>query len=817
MKRTLNRALLVKSACVLLLAGLGIHFLHAFQVERNAAALLDQAERALQANDLRQALTYYTHYLSQEPEDVAALAQYALALEKAAATPADRDRVIALFSQVVQRDPSRTDIHAKLISAVIQRRRLREAVTQLQALLPRADNKAELEHILGWCQEALEDYAKAAASFRRAIALDPRRLESYVLLAQVLKERLADEEQAAEVMDRMVAANPAGARAYLARSHFHREQKAPARAEADLVKALELGPLEPEVLLAAADWQQVKGDLDKARAYLQKGWEHHPRNTAIVKALAGLEVRAGKRADAILVLRGALREVRSRDLQVLLAELLLDQGKVAEAEILVEELRRCGVGASLSEYLLITLFEHALHANQLDRARELLAELHALEGPEGSYARHGSAAVLVHEGRRDPKKLAEARKLLDTLGHKHKDWARIPLLLARIAELEGNLAEAVEASMRAFDLGHQPPQFVARLVQLLLQFKRHSDAEQVLYRVEQRSGLAPVLVRLAAEVALMNANPARALALAQETIGSASRDYRDQLWLARIYQDAGESRKAEKLLRQSVAAAPHAPDTWIALARQLTRMGKRTDALDLVGRIEERLPGKLVPFTLARLYDAMGLMDRAAEGYRKAISQNPDDFVILSAAADFFIRADLPEKAVPCLRELLLPTSSAPQEILIQARRRLALLLASSEKSANLQQAVELLDLNLKGRPESSADQRAAAFVQAMQSGQADRAVTFFEESAWRQPLSRDEQLLLVRLLAAQDEQSRVRAVVFDLLAADSDNPQVLAMLIRSLVKSEEMEQARDYLTRLEILEPASARTAALKKLLNKP
>ena len=57
-----------------------------------------------------------------------------------------------------------------------------------------------------------------------------------------------------------------------------------------LALELVLAPEDPAVLMAAADWAQSKGDMDKARALLVKGRNQDPRNLAMVKALAGLEI-----------------------------------------------------------------------------------------------------------------------------------------------------------------------------------------------------------------------------------------------------------------------------------------------------------------------------------------------------------------------------------------------------------------------------------------------------------------------------------------------------------------------------------------------
>src|SRR6516162_4894421 len=46
------------------LAAIGVHFLHAFQVKRNAGALLHQADQAEKEGNLRRAADYLIQYLA---------------------------------------------------------------------------------------------------------------------------------------------------------------------------------------------------------------------------------------------------------------------------------------------------------------------------------------------------------------------------------------------------------------------------------------------------------------------------------------------------------------------------------------------------------------------------------------------------------------------------------------------------------------------------------------------------------------------------------------------------------------------------------
>ncbi len=183
MRRTLNRKAFLWTLVILLVAATGMHALHTFQVLHNSGRLLELADKAKAANDLEQALTYYEHYLAYVPGDNDARIRFGLTLEQQAATLSQREQVVQVFEAILQSDPGRRDIRFRLVNNQIQLLRFRDAEANLQKLLPdsrtgsldipASDDKAKLEHMLGWCQQEAGEFVKADASFRRCFARPP--------------------------------------------------------------------------------------------------------------------------------------------------------------------------------------------------------------------------------------------------------------------------------------------------------------------------------------------------------------------------------------------------------------------------------------------------------------------------------------------------------------------------------------------------------------------------------------------------------------------------------------------------------------------
>ena len=338
MNRRLNAAFLIKFLAITLVLGVGIHLLHGFQIQRNARHFLTMAERSLEEGKLPQALTYFQHYLSIEPRDVAARVRYALVLDRQASKGSDRLRAILEMDKILAQDPQQEEVRYRLILNLIEMERVGQALIHVDKLLPTWSKPAELHHIRGWCLESLKKYPEAAQAFARAVELDPSRISSYELWAETMQRlppREGDPEpaqQARAILDRMVQANEKDFQAYLARSRFLKESAAE-ESKSDLDQAARLAPDEPAVTLALAEWHLAKGDLKTARTVVEAGRAKHAHDAGLIKALAGLDIRAGLPDQAITLLRGEVEAVPgASDLTILLIELLIDRGHLEEAQ-----------------------------------------------------------------------------------------------------------------------------------------------------------------------------------------------------------------------------------------------------------------------------------------------------------------------------------------------------------------------------------------------------------------------------------------------------------------------------------------------------
>jgi tetratricopeptide (TPR) repeat protein len=1103
MRRQLNVKLLVGLLAGLAAAAVGLHLVHQLQVTRNAGALLAQADRARGEGQLRQAADYYQRYLDSNSTDTDARLNYALTLEKLA----EPELALKELQTGLRRDPARDDLRRAAVRLATQLDLFEDAARDL-ALLSRSarDNaeKAQVEHLLAWCQQRLGEFGKAAESYRRALKANPKQLLSYQHLADLLRGPLERPRQAAEVLDQMVAANPGSSAAYLIRARFRKEQGTTDAAWEDVSRAGELAPGHTDVLLVSAELAQAQGKGADAYRQIERGLEKHPEDARLYQMLAWLSRSTGTQEEAIRCLRRGLEKRPGADeLLLSLADLLADAGDAKEAEATVARLRqrktqpaavvdgiearllarqgrwlealrllqrarpqlparspwraqadlllgwcyqrlgdsdqalaafgrvlafdpglpaaRLGLGTTLLEAGRVTealtelraaaaadevpagtwpvlarallqanlglpparrdwqeleaalthadedkpgaaevvvlraemltargqateaaellkkarekepgaavlwaaaadlaarggdldrardlltgaegkvtdplplrlawvrywhrrgggpareglarlarestslsaadrvrllralaeaqyhlgdvaaaerlwreladrdptdllsrsrLFDLALQAGKADTARRLLAELRRIEGKNGALGHYAEAALGLARARAgDAKALPLARKHLAALERRQMYGARVSLLKAAAAEVEGDAESASQLYAEALERGENDPRVVERLVQLLCARQAYDRADEVLRKAEERGPLGKELARLGAEVALKLGEPTRAAGLAREAVPADARDYREHLWLARLLDGAGLPAEAEAVLRRTVKSDGVVPDVWEALITHLARTGQKDRAAAVLAQMRRELPPVRLSLSLARCHEALGQRDQAEALYREALKERPDDFLAREATAAFYLRSGRPTRAEPLLRQLLDPAAGVPAEVAARARRELAILLAGRGGSGSHAEALALLDRNTKVFGPTVEDDRARAAVWATRPAQQRKALQLLERSLDRKPLAPQEQFLLARLHEAQGDLARANDLISGLLTVDPGNPDYLAYHVGTLIRRGDLDEARAYLDRLERAEPHSRRTRDLTNALRK-
>jgi tetratricopeptide (TPR) repeat protein len=592
MRRSLNYKFLLGLLAGTAVFGTGVHFLHAYQVRRNAGALLTRAEQAEKAGDNAQALDYYRRYLGFVPKDTEALARYGLLLadEKVATTPRKRIEALLVLDRVLGQEPGRDEVRRKAVTLAMSVGRYGDALVHLDGhLIKSHPEDGQLQALKGQCLEGQGKYELARTAYEQAIQLDRAQVETYGRLAFLLRLHPVDvmkkdETQAKlpakadQVMERMVARNPRAFKAYLFRADYRR-RFTPRRDAAwltalanDVEQARKLAPDEVEVALALAQLAQDQGDPDKARTYLAQGCRKHPQAWRLYQALARLEKRLGRTAAAADCLRAGLKELPEQvDLLWDLADALVQQKARQELTEVVDRLKKLG-------------FEQA----ELDLFN---ARLLVLEGKRAKAARLLEDIYPRLQGRLEESKNAFFADLVQ----------QSDLLLAGCYEQDGDVdrAEAAFGRVVTRDAGSVP----GRLGLVAARLNRRMYGEALL-QYRQLMGLpnAPAngwfeIARITFFRNLEREKPRwgevyEALAEAERQAAARNEGVPVGLLLLRVEtllrENPPKYDEARKRL-DAVLEGPRPPSVlWVALAALEERQGKAEAALAVLDRAEKR-------------------------------------------------------------------------------------------------------------------------------------------------------------------------------------------------------------------------------------
>lgn len=460
MKKHLNVRLVAIVLGCLIVLGVGTHFLHAFQVQRNAHALLDLATAAEQRGQIDDAARYLGLYVGFCPDDTSSLARLGeiLADERMAKTGPAKFRALQVLNKVLYRDPERNDVRRAAVKLAIDLGRFTEAREDLQNHLLKANpSDGELQYLLAQCCDKSADYKSAREWYEKSIKNAPANVEAYFRLAAMLRQRdpvalygdtTRDRttilKEADKNIEDMVGANPKDFRAYLARANYRRaiqQNRTDAAARAliaeDIATAQKLAGDEVDVILAAGELARENKQFDAARKVLSRGCEVHPSDWRMYKALARLEAVDGRRTEAVAVLNQGLQKTPNQpDLLWDLAENQIELGKKTEAAATIERLAEVHLPLAFRDCLVARLEMADGHwkeaARRLETAFLALNDLtmqrvDALASPLATQA--GVMLGTCYE------KLGDTEKALRAFGRVN---AREPLSVAALAGMARN-------------------------------------------------------------------------------------------------------------------------------------------------------------------------------------------------------------------------------------------------------------------------------------------------------------------------------------------------------------------------------------------
>ncbi len=360
-------------------------------------------------------------------------------------------------------------------------------------------------------------------------------------------------------------------------------------------------------------------------------------------------------------------------------------GNLAEAQKLVAAV----IDADPKERSVLGLgIEIALAAGDVEAAEGWEKKLDAAD-PNGSLAPYWRARRLLINF--EQLSFEEKEKVKSTIAAVRTDrprWYPVVSLGAQLADMTGDERQALADYQLAVDLGDRRPATLERLATLLYEKRRFEEAEKCLSLMAANAATAPFVNAMSIELAVKQDQTAAAIKVARERVEKFPQDVPRRLFLANLLFRAGEKDDAEAVFREGTKQFPADDRVWSGLITALAKSGKSGEARQSLTELTQSsaVPTRQRLIAAAHGYELLGDLAAAQQQYEAAIADQPGDARIGLSYARILARRS-PSAARPAYEKVL---QADPRNV--DARRELAMLLASTGEEADWNRATQLLN-----------------------------------------------------------------------------------------------------------------------------
>lgn len=363
-------------------AGGGLYALRRLQISRNAGGKLELAKERIAEGNAAEALALLGQYVSLRPDDDDAFVEYAkLLLGRATSPDASRNDVGRAFDAVetaVRRSPEDDALRLQVAEFDIRVGRASDALEHLQVLEERltaktADGKPSDPETAGRVQLLKaraylgnSEYQAAAGTLATVIGYDLAKRQfteaadgttapsdAYIMLAALLKERMASPDDASTILQRLVEKHAGDFRSWIAMATWHRGRGQLDDAAGAVAKARELAPDNADCMFAEYELAIARGDQNAAQVTAEEVVKRFPSDERAYRALAAVALQSGNLARAEEVLLDGIGKNPIRvSLLLMLTDVLVQQDKLTEANQSISRIRELYGPASAAVVLL---------------------------------------------------------------------------------------------------------------------------------------------------------------------------------------------------------------------------------------------------------------------------------------------------------------------------------------------------------------------------------------------------------------------------------------------------------------------------------
>lgn len=520
---------------------------------------------------------------------------------------------------------------------------LGRAERELLRVIERHPGHQPAQLLLGRVLFEARKLTRARVHLARAIKLNPKDPEPYLVLAQYWLE-LNRPDEAARVVEELAAALPGEITGLKRLGAVLSERGDLARAERLLRRAVDQDPGDFEAWVNLAQVLEGAGRIVEAEEAFARAVEREPDHREVLLAAGRLALRLGADSRARAYFDRALATSEDPELAVRVAFAYLGARRLSSAAEVLDAARRLGGGEPrLSFY-----------------------------------------AGLVHERLRQYVKAAEAYAEVPPESELFSD-AR--LHRAVCLSLAGQHRTALELFRRALGEVADPDEVYPEYARALERSGAPREAEQALARAIQARS-SPELVEALAGLYRRQGRLAEAVKLLTEALASRPRDEVLLFALGAVYEQKGEHDRSIAQMRAVLEVDPEHAAAMNFIGYLLAERGHDLDEAErLVTRALELKPdtGEFLD-SLGWVYFQRGEYHRAIETLERAATLVPGDPTISEHLGDAYSRAAEKTKAAQAYRQALEALRAAPE------------LASSKRQGAAIERKLKLLSSELGRR-----------------------------------------------------------------------------------------------------------------------
>ena len=615
--------------------------------------------------------------LKTDPSDVETEA----AMAAAVAQSGEKEKALGLYEELSRRDPNDTRFLLERKQLLVDLERAPDLVPVLDALfqldptrydvaLERGNLYLGAAYELADGSEERESAARdAMVSYERA-TLDPGRRAAAQLGVARASRLVHDPQRAIKAYREFLTDPEFQHRGDVAKElgHVLREMDRQNEARESYERAVSLGVEDSDLFLGLVETLSRLNQEVAALRYIDLLLQREPGNALYLRRKGQLLLKAGRRAEGLVVLRNAIQAAKGEPHAYFeIAEALRAQGSYADAIAYYGEglkgdpKSRTGRLGLAETYQVagrfndaLPLVDQLLHEEPNDlRAWKIRAEAHRALGHDGEVVYSLKAILLLDP--RNVEALTEKYRLHLKRNQKTEAFETLTDLLAAAGpEAEtaailiehGDLAAELgktEESNRSYEKVQQldptrSVEIIARRARVRLQAGRPDLALEILDSTPAPDAaqfpdraVQYLLLRAQVLATLERPHDARTAYEAARKIDPHSAEATQGL--ARCLLDEGKPEEARTFIRSVMPLEPPQPELYLLLSEAEAAMGSLPFATDVVRRGVEALPNSgLLWVRLGELNVRQEIWDKAADAYAHAIALDRSDPELLLRA-----------------------------------------------------------------------------------------------------------------------------------------------------------------------------------------